>query len=61
MESVKVIDTISEKDEDYNLDVTIRSDFTFNHSLTFLPMASLCNLYGYTFLSLGNSTRTLSS
>lgn len=61
MESVKVTDTISEKDEDSDLDVTIRLDFTFHHSLTCLPMASLCNLYGYTFLSLGNSTHTLSS
>lgn len=41
MESVKVTDTISEKDEDSDLDVTIRLAFTFHHSLTLLPMASL--------------------
>lgn len=39
MESVKVTDLISEKDEDCDLDITVGLDFTFNHPLTFLPMA----------------------
>lgn len=61
MESVKVTDIISEKDEDYDLYITIETNFIFNHLFTFFPMASLCNLYSYTLLSLVDSTPTLSS